>query len=93
MLTNPPSPQVLEVKQPHARIALLLENGQRIVANLEGGREFISCSVTWTSYGRERCRLRLSSHSQAEALNRTRGREWYCGEIGVGGFCEIEVDA
>jgi hypothetical protein len=90
---NPPTPRVLERKQPGARLALYWNADPPVAASFESGREFISCSFSWNSFRPDRCRVTLNSFSQVEALGRTGGRDWFSGILNVGEACAIELEA
>lgn len=86
---EPFSPRVLETVSPHATLALTL-GGQRTVASLESGREFLSFSLHWDAWRPGQCRVSLSSFSQAEALARHGSRDWVRGKLGLGESLLVE---
>jgi len=90
---EPLVPRALNLIQPNATLMLQVEGHELVVATLEGGREFISCHLLWNRWHPERCRVSLSSFSQAEAIARTGSREWFRGSLCVGECCVITIGA
>ena len=85
------APRQLDHKNPHASLKLFLKDQPTFTAVLESGREYLSFSTLWNQWHPERCRVSLSSYSQAEAIARSGTREWFNGYLYLGDECSVEV--
>lgn len=81
LASDPPRLVTLERKRPGTTLELELGDCTPIVASFSGGREFISLSVSWNCWRRERCRVSLSSYSVAEGLARHGSKDWLTGQV------------
>jgi len=87
---DPPVARMLQTVSPQASLALTL-GGQRTVATLESGREFLTCGLLWDAWRPEQCRVGMRSFSQAEALARQGARVWVHAQMGPGESCVVEI--
>lgn len=93
MKAEPLGVREMDCKNPNASVALVLANGEQVIASLESGREFLTFRLNWDQWRPERCRVSLSTFSHEEALARTGGRNWYDGVLALGESCVVEVVA